>query len=148
MRSVKETREYRAQAIAQAHFVGMKKADLYHAQGDSGYDFLLTNPSKPENCVGIEVKATKQPRSALLKQFETFRRRLGKSPIPTVVMFIDYDDYNGYYAVIGRNSRGLEPLTRNDLQKDLSELLKLKAASKTKRLAKNPAHTKTKAPRK
>lgn len=126
MKNIREFETWRAEEIAKVFLLSSGLVTLVPEYGNK-YDFLAISKKSPYKKVAVEVKATKYSKEDIKRVFTKTRRQFSKSGLPVLLMYINYDEENGYFEVLEENGvekKEIQPLKPEKFKRELSELIK------------------------
>jgi hypothetical protein len=126
MNDTKKIEAWRAEEIAKVFLLNSGLVSLL-PDYENNHDFVAISKKRPDKKIIIEVKATKYPKSELKKAFIKTRNQLSHSTLPALLMYINYDNENGYFEsfknVQCENNHEIQVLQTDKFKEGLEELI-------------------------
>jgi len=126
MNNTKKIETWRAEEIAKVFLLNSGLVSLL-PDFDNKFDFLAISNKTPDKKILIEVKATKYPKSELKKAFIKTRNQLSHTNLPAVLMYINYDNENGYFETFKHiphnKNQEIQVLQADKFKEKLEELI-------------------------
>jgi hypothetical protein len=113
----------RSEKIANIYLSSIKDVVVHRAPIKYKADFIIQPKDNPDSKVIVEVKSYNKING--IKESKTLTKRLLKSKIPSVIIYIDSVNEEGYFKIVDSdNSNKLFSLTGNTISNQITKLVK------------------------